>query len=171
MHQSAVYEHPVARVMTRVKRVLLFALLWWLLTEGRAEAWGMGVVLVVVAALLSVSLAPPVAWSLPGALRFVPYFIWRSLAGGVDVARRALSPARPLQPAVIEYSLRLSLPRSRLFMAGIISLLPGTLCTEIRDDKLWVHILDRRGDFQRDLGILEQKVAGLFRDENRPEAG
>lgn len=166
MHQSAVYEQPVARVMTLVKRVLLFALLWWLLTEGRVDAWGVGAVLVVATAWLSVSLAPPVAWSLPGALRFVPYFIWHSLVGGVDVARRALSPARPLQPDIIEYPLRLSLPRSRLFMAGIISLLPGTLCTEIIGDKLWVHLLDRRGDFQRDLRILEQKVAGLFRDKN-----
>lgn len=167
MQQQAVYASPAARAVAFVKRALLFALIWWLLTEGRVDAWGMGVLLVLIGAALSLSLAPPVGWSLSGLLRFMPFFVRYSLVGGVDVAKRAFSPGMPLQPAMIEYPLALTLPQSRLFMAAVISLLPGTLCAEVQDDKLWVHVLDQRNDIQGELKVLERKVASLFRYERQ----
>lgn len=167
MQQQEVDAPPRVSVTAFIKRVLLFALIWWLLTEGRADAWGMGVLLVLIGASLSVSLAPPVGWSLSGLLRFLPFFVRYSLVGGVDVAKRALSIGMPLQPAIIEYPLALTLPQSRLFMAGVISLLPGTLCAEVQDDKLWVHVLDKRHDIQGELNVLECKVAALFHQERQ----
>lgn len=165
MQQPFVYTTPRVRVVAFVKRVLLFALIWWLLTEGQSDAWGMGVWLVLIGAALSVSMAPPVGWSLFGVLRFIPFFVRYSLVGGVDVARRAFSRRMALQPAIIEYPLALALPQSRLFMLGVISLLPGTLSAEVQDDKLWVHVLDRRNNIQGDLQVLERRVASLFRHE------
>lgn len=165
MQQQFVYATPRVRVAAFVKRVLLFALIWWLLTEGQNDAWGMGVWLVLIGAMLSVWMAPPVGWSLFGVLRFVPFFVRYSLVGGVDVARRAFSRHMALQPAIIEYSLALALPQSRLFMLGVISLLPGTLSAEVQDDKLWVHVLNQGNDIQGDLQVLERRVASLFRHE------
>lgn len=167
MQQQAVYASPGARAVALVKRALLFALIWWLLTEGRTDAWGMGGLLVLVGAALSLSLAPPVGWSLRGLLRFVPFFVRYSLVGGIDVAKRAFSPAMPLQPAMIEYPLALTLPQSRLFMAAVISLLPGTLCADVQEDKLWVHVLDRGNAIEDELKALERRVARLFRHERR----
>lgn len=171
MRQQVVDASPRVSVTAFIKRVLLFALIWWLLTEGRSDAWGMGVLLVLIAAALSLSLAPPVGWSLSGLLRFLPFFVRYSLVGGVDVAKRAFSIGMPLQPAIIEYPLALTLPQSRLFMAGVISLLPGTLCAEVQDDKLWVHVLDQRNDIQGELKVLERKVAALFRHERQLDRG
>lgn len=165
MQQQIVYASPRVRGAAFVKRALLFALIWWLLTEGRNDAWDMGVWLVLIGAALSVLMAPPVGWSLFGVLRFIPFFVRYSLVGGVDVARRAFSRRMELQPAIIEYSLALTLPQSRLFMVGVISLLPGTLSAEVQDDKLWVHVLDQRSDIQGELEVLERKVASLFRHE------
>lgn len=165
MQQQIGYASPRVRVAAFVKRVLLFALIWWLLTEGQNDTWSMGVWLVLIGAILSVSMAPPVDWSLFGVLRFIPFFVRYSLVGGVDVARRAFSRRMALQPAIIEYPLSLSLPQSRLFMVGVISLLPGTLSAEVQDEKLWVHVLDQGNDIQADLQVLERRVASLFRHE------
>jgi len=71
-------------------RAVLFALLWWMLTEGAADSWLVGAPVVVLAALASGVLLPGTSWSLPGLLRFIPFFLWHSLRGGVDVAGRAL---------------------------------------------------------------------------------
>lgn len=166
MQQQSVYASPRARVVAFVKRVPLFALIWWLLTEGQSDAWSMGVWLVLAVAALSVSLAPPAGWSLFGILRFIPFFARYSLVGGIDVAKRAFSRHMALQPAIIEYPLRLSLPHSRLFMAGVISLLPGTLTAEVKDDKLWIHVLDQGNDIHGELEILERRVASLFLHEH-----
>ena len=149
-------------------RLLLFALLWWLLSGGAADSWYVGGVIVLLVTLLSVTLAPPQPWSLGGVLRFIPFFIRQSIGGGVDVARRALSPAMPLRPAIIDYRLSLSLPRSRLFMAAVISLLPGTLCADLQQQRLRVHVLDRGYDVQRELAQLEYYVAAIFREEISP---
>lgn len=165
MQQKMVHAAPRVRAADFVKRVLLFALIWWLLTEGRSDAWGMGVWLVLTGAVLSVSLAPPAGWSLFGLLRFIPFFVRYSLVGGVDVAKRAFSRRMALQPAIIEYPLALSLPQSRLFMAGVVSLLPGTLSAEVQNDKLWVHVLDQGNDIHDALQALERRVASLFLHE------
>lgn len=149
-------------------RLLLFALLWWLLSGGAADSWYVGGVIVLLVTLLSVALAPPRAWSLAGLLRFIPFFIRHSISGGVDVARRALSPAMPLQPELIDYRLSLSLSQSRLFMAGVISLLPGTLCADLQEERLLVHVLDRDSDYQRELARLERYVAAIFREDVSP---
>lgn len=163
MQQPIVYALPRFSIMTFIKRVLLFALIWWLLIEGQSDAWGIGAWLVLAGAVLSLSMAPPVDWSLLGVLRFIPFFIRYSLVGGVDVAKRAFTPHMGLQPAIIEYPLALVLPQSRLFMVGVISLLPGTLSAEVQGDKLWVHVLDQRNDIQGELELLERRVASLFR--------
>jgi multicomponent Na+:H+ antiporter subunit E len=165
MQQPIVYALPRFSITIFIKRVLLFALIWLLLTEGRSDAWGIGAWLVLVGAALSVSLAPPLGWSLYGVLRFIPFFFRYSLIGGVDVARRAFSRRMALQPAIIEYPLALTLSESRLFMVGVISLLPGTLSAEVQGDKLWVHVLDQRNDIQGELELLECRVASLFRHE------
>jgi len=73
-------------------RIALFSLLWWILTEGTINSWLVGAPMVVFAVLASEALLPAVSWSVSGIVRFVPFFLWRSLNGGVDVARRALQP-------------------------------------------------------------------------------
>lgn len=95
-------------------------------------------------------------------LRFVPFFAYCSLKGGVDVAGRAFSPRLPLTPAMLDYSLRLPKGTARVFFANIVSLLPGTLSTDIRGDTLMVHVLDNTSPVFEQLQRLEVAVARLF---------
>ena len=143
-------------------RAVLFALLWWILTEGATNSWLVGVPVVLLAVLASEVLLPGVSWSLPGAVRFVPFFLWHSLYGGVDVARRALHPRLPISPELFDYRWRLPPGLPRVFMANTVSLLPGTLSAELDEEHLRVHVLDQTGTFVSGLAVVEARVARLF---------
>lgn len=143
-------------------RAVLFALMWWILTDGAMDSWLVGVPVVLFATLVSVVLLPPFFWSLTGIIRFVPFFLWRSLYGGVDVARRALHPQLPISPAMVDYRWRLPPGLPRVFMANTVSLLPGTLSAELNEEHLRVHVLDQTGAFVSELTIIEGRVARLF---------
>lgn len=145
-------------------RLLGFALLWMVLTGGAADSWSAGGLAVATAALASLALRPERPWRvrLGGALRFVPFFVRQSLRGGLDVTRRAFSPALPLDPVLVEHSLRLPPGTARLFLLNTVSLLPGTLSADLRGDLLLVHGLDASLPLVEDLRRLETLVAELF---------
>ncbi len=144
-------------------RTVLFALAWWILAGGAMDSWLIGVPAVLVATVASLVLLPPISFSPVGIVRFASYFLWRSLYGGVDVARRAMHPGLPVSPGLIEHEWRLPPGLPRVFMANVVSLQPGTLSMELGDDCLRVHVLDERGDFLPELEKVEGKVAAIFR--------
>jgi multicomponent Na+:H+ antiporter subunit E len=94
---------------------------------------------------------------------FVPFFLWHSLKGGVDVAWRAFHPRLPITPELIEYPLRLPPGLPRVILVNTVSLLPGTLSAELGGQVLKVHVLDSLGDFLAELETLEQRVGCMFR--------
>jgi len=143
-------------------RAVLFALMWWILTDGAIDSWLVGTPVVLFATGVSVLLLPPLSWSLTGIAQFIPFFLWRSLYGGVDVARRALHPRLPISPGLIDHRWRLPPGLPRVFMANTVSLLPGTLSVELGANCLQVHVLDERKDFLPELKKVEQRVAAMF---------
>lgn len=143
-------------------RAVVFALLWWILTAGAVESWLVGVPVVLIATLVSMALLPVFSWSLTGVVCFVPFFVWQSLRGGVDVAWRAFHPRMPITPGLIEYPLHLSPGLPRVFFVNTVSLLPGSLCAELGVDCLIVHVLDTRKNDLSELMMVEQAVARMF---------
>lgn len=143
-------------------RTAVFALLWWILTQGTMGSWLVGTPVVMLATLVSMALLPPFHWSLTGIVRFLPFFLWYSLRGGADVGWRAFHPNVPINPALIDYPLRLPPGIVRVFMANIVNLLPGTLCAELNANYLKVHVLDTGKDVLLELMAVEQVVARIF---------
>ncbi|WP_417344507.1 Na+/H+ antiporter subunit E [Ferrimonas sp.] len=143
-------------------RAAAFALLWWMLSDGAMASWWVGVPVVLLATWVSMKLVAPFSFSPVGFARFVPHFIWYSLRGGVDVAWRAFHPRRPLAPTLIDFPLRLPSGMARVFMANTVSLLPGTLSTELRTGLLRVHVLDGRKTVIPELLELERIIALVF---------
>jgi multicomponent Na+:H+ antiporter subunit E len=151
-------------------RLVAFALLWWLLTSGQQAAALFGAPFVVIAAILSTlsrfrarpnrGLLHPVA---PLALlRLVGFFLWHSLLGGIDVAVRAFRRPLPLTPDLVDYALRLPPGPATVLMSGLVSLMPGTLAV-ICEGHLRVHVLDRHGQWHRDLERLERRIGAVYR--------
>lgn len=143
-------------------RLILFAVLWWAITEAAIGSWYVGVPVVVIATWVSLKLVPGFALSLSAVLRFIPFFLWHSLRGGVDVAQRALLPRLAIEPGMVDYHWRLPAGLARVFMANIVSLLPGTLSAELGETTLHLHVLDITADISGELEIIEQRVADIF---------
>lgn len=145
-------------------RFATLALLWTALTEGDLGTAWLGFLAILAATLSSLVLLPPSGahWSVAGAARFAGFFFRRSLAGGVDVALRALRPALDLNPALVEYEMRLPAGGARVVLANTVSLLPGTLSAEVRGGRLLVHTLDAAPGLREELRRAEQAVSGLL---------
>lgn len=139
---------------------LTFAALWAVLADG--QGWSVGIPFILLAAVASCLVAPMSRWSFAGLARFLPYFIWNSLRGGVDVAIRVLHPKLPVEPALVHYELRLDDTAARVMMADTVTLLPGTLSADLDDHVLVVHVLNASVPFTALLEVLEQRVADLF---------
>ena len=145
-----------------VSRGGLYALLWWILTDGAAGSWWIGVPAVLFALVASTALLPPAHFRWHEFLRFMPLFLIRSLRGGTDVAWRAFHPRMPIAPKLIDYPLRLPPGLPRVFMANAVSLLPGTLSADLNRSVLKIHVLDGRTGFLSEIEFVEQGVARIF---------
>ena len=84
-------------------RAVLFAGLWWGLTEGEVDSWLVGVPAVIGATVASLLLRTEAGgrWRLVGTMQFVVFFVVESLRAGVDVARRAVT--LNIEPQIIKY--------------------------------------------------------------------
>jgi multicomponent Na+:H+ antiporter subunit E len=139
--------------------------LWWgVLTGWVAGSWLVGVPVVVVATAVSWVLMPRLSWrwGWRGALRFGWGFLWGSLRGGIDVARRALHPRMPLRPGLVRLVLKLPEGGARVFLALVVSLLPGTLSVRLEGDELVVHGLDVGMGVEGEVRKVERLVARML---------
>lgn len=145
-------------------RMALLASLWWIIVQGRADAWLVGLPAVVLATMASVNLSghglPRV--SLVGLFGFVALFLRESISGGIDVARRTLTPKLNIQPGFRRYRVHLNDPLGRVLFINCISLLPGTLAADFDGDHVDLHMLDSRVNPEPELLRLEQAIASLF---------
>ncbi|WP_198265234.1 Na+/H+ antiporter subunit E [sulfur-oxidizing endosymbiont of Gigantopelta aegis] len=144
-------------------RGVFFSFLWLILTEGVISSLLVGIPVVLLATWSSVLLLPPITLSLLGILKFIPFFLWHSLLGGVDTARRVLRFRMQISPGMHDYPWSLPPGMPRVFMANTVSLFPGTMSAELTEDYLRVHVLDDSSDFISELRAVEQSVAILFK--------
>jgi multicomponent Na+:H+ antiporter subunit E len=164
MPESAAVKEKRRNGQRTILRLIFFGALWGVLTRGAGSSWIFGMPAILAAALLRFDRGPRITWRwrLKGALRFIPYFLWHSLRGGIDVSRRALHPRRPLDPALVFHPLRLPPGPARVFPANTFNLLPGTLSAELAQGWLTVHMLDARLTNVMELQRVEEQVAALF---------
>jgi len=147
-------------------RAAVFALIWWVLAEGRMDGWGVGVVSVLLAAAVSLILSP----TTPGGLvwRRLPGFAWfflrESLKGGLQVAWLAFRPTNRLAPAILALPLSLPPGPQRVLFVNTLNLLPGTLGVELEEATLHLHVLDARQPVAEEVGALQARIARLYGD-------
>ncbi len=73
-------------------------------------------------------------------------FIWELLKSNIDVARRVISPKLPINPGIVKVKTRLKSPLGRAFLANSITLTPGTLTVEMKDEYFYIHWIDVTSD-------------------------
>lgn len=145
-------------------RLLLFAGLWWVLAEGRNDAWLPGGAVVLAAAWASVRLGRPasVSISLTGLAGFLRFFLWSSIRGGIQVADMALRGPTALRPALIELSVNLPPGGERVLLVNTLSLMPGSVGVDLQGATLQLHVLDAGLPVVTDVQALEAAIGRLF---------
>lgn len=147
------------------RALVALAVLWWLLSAGSWQAWVLGVPSVLLAWLAYRQLRGKrhtfnVAWL--GVAQFIPYFLWQSLRGGLDVAWRVWLPRVPVEPHFLTYPLQLPAGTARAVFVYTVGLLPGTLSVEMQEGQLLIHALNPSVEAHAELAALEQRIAALF---------
>ena len=144
-----------------VGRLAALSVVWLVLVDGATSSWWIGGPLVLVVAVMPRK-RPSFSIVWREIFRFIPFFMSRSVSGGIDVAWRALHPKRPLHPALIEYPLMLPPGLPQVVMANVVNLLPGTLTAELKVAALQVHVIDQRTSYFDELTAVEGAVARIF---------
>lgn len=140
---------------------LIYTALWALFAAG--QGWTLGAPTIALAVALSLRLGlRPLAMHPIALPAFLGFFLKHMLLGGWDVARRALQPRCPLQPAWHPYPLVSQSPRVRLLLSAMVGLLPGTLASRIDGQQMRVHVLDERLPWQATIAELEGHLERLL---------
>lgn len=141
-----------------------FATLWWLLAEGRTDGWALGAAATALATWASLVLLPlrDQRISPVGVLRFLGFFVFHSLRGGVQVATMALHGRAALRPAMQEMTVTLPPGGARVLLVNSLGLMPGTLGVEQAGETLRLHVLDERLPVVAEARALEAAIEGIF---------
>lgn len=86
----------------------------------------------------------------------------------VEVAYRVLHPAMPIRPGIVKIRTRLQRPCSRTVLCNSITLTPGTLTVDIRDDGtmmvhcIYIRSLDQDEAARQIIGRFEWFIERIF---------
>ncbi len=75
-----------------------------------------------------------------------PYYIWQIIKANFDVAYRLLSPDMPIKPGFVAIKTNLKTDSGKLALANSITMTPGTLTIDAKDNTLlihWIYVKDK----------------------------
>lgn len=146
-------------------RTLAFLALWVVFIGPDLLDLAIGVFAAAAAAGTSLLLTPPVPSRLrwTAVLAVLPYFLWKSLVAGADVAWRALAWRVRVNPGFVTYPVALEAGTPRTFFAMFTSLMPGTLPCADEPGGLVYHCLDIERPVAADLARDEALLADTMK--------
>jgi multicomponent Na+:H+ antiporter subunit E len=87
--------------------------------------------------------------------------LWQVVLSNIDVARRIWNPALPIRPCWQRLDTTVSTPLEKTFYANSITLTPGTLTTDVREDHFMIHSLTPEGIEELRKGEMEKRIRRL----------
>ena len=75
-------------------------------------------------------------------LLYIVVFIKELIMSNIDVARRVVDPKLPIKPGIVKVRTKLKSKLGKIILANSITLTPGTMTTEIKDDYLYIHWIE-----------------------------
>jgi multicomponent Na+:H+ antiporter subunit E len=130
-----------------IATVLLF--ITWILLSGVATQelifGGITAVIISLIFLSRLTILGDIKLSFKAFMYGISYFFlfsWELLKSNLDVAKRVISPKLPINPGIVKVKTKLKTPLGRAFLANSITLTPGTLTVEMRDEYFYIHWID-----------------------------
>ncbi|MEM7480550.1 MAG: Na+/H+ antiporter subunit E [Acidobacteriota bacterium] len=117
----------------------------------------------------------------PRLVRYLPWLALRIVRTNIDIARRILSPAMPIQPQLVRVVAKQKTDLGRVIYANSLTLTPGTVTVDMDGEDLLVHALTQENADALGRGRMNRKVARFiegeitfeeaYGDEFRPSTG
>ncbi len=73
---------------------------------------------------------------------FLFVFFIELIKSNIDVIKRVLTPSLPINPGIVEVKTTLKSKFARMLLANTITLTPGTLTVEVKDESFFIHWID-----------------------------
>ena len=92
------------------------------------------------------------------------YLFWlmgEVVRSNIDLARRIWHPGLPIEPNWSRLDTQVSTHMEKTLYANSITLTPGTLTTDVREDHFLVHALSREGIEDLRKGEMERRILRL----------
>ncbi len=140
--------------MNKVKHsFFLFVILmifWVLFTSVEKQELITGALVSLIITLISLKMEP-----ILGDIKLTPksilfsfiylfVFIKELIISNIDVARRVIDPKLPIEPGIVKVQTKLKSKLGKMVLANSITLTPGTMTTEIKDDYLYIHWIEAK---------------------------
>ncbi len=148
MTKSSQTTNP-SKVRVSINLFISLLVIWLMLNSTLAwQVWALGVVLALIMTVLLKDAALAYAGIKINGRTFIYYFAYLGLflkelvKANLHVARLVLMPKPDLKPAIIQVKTELKTAVGRLALANSITLTPGTLVVDIKEDSLFIHCID-----------------------------
>ncbi len=100
---------------------------------------------------------------------YLIWLLWQIIKSGTYVAYLTIHPKMPINPMVVRFKSRLPNPLAKVILGNSITLTPGTLTLDIKEDYFTVHALAEDVEEELVSGDMEARVGRLYLDKCTPE--
>lgn len=97
-------------------------------------------------------------------LLYLPKLIGLIVVANIDVAERLLYPKIPISPAIVKFKFTAKKPLTKLTLANSITLTPGTLTVDVRENYFFVHCLASEHVESILKGTLQNQVYFIYEE-------
>lgn len=157
--------------MFLVRSLVLF--LFWMGLSGKMSFFHVtaGALSALVIAFFSVRKSSPktVTFSIKDSLLLVPrgliysfWLLWQILVAAVHVSLIILKPSMNLKPKFFEHRSVLQTDIAKTLFANSITLTPGTITVDIRENTLIIHRIDGESSGGIESGAMERAIAKIY---------
>ncbi len=97
----------------------------------------------------------------PRMLYYLLWLMWQVVLSNIDLVRRIWDPDLPIRPTWQRLDTKVTSSLAKTLYANSITLTPGTLTTDVREDHFMVHSLSPDGIEELRKGGMEEKIQRL----------
>ena len=94
-------------------------------------------------------------------LTYLPWLMWQILKSNLQVCRIILNPRLPISPTLIRVHASQKTDTGKVIYANSITLTPGTISLDLRDDTILVHALTQETAAGVETGEMDRRVSRL----------
>jgi multicomponent Na+:H+ antiporter subunit E len=98
-------------------------------------------------------------------IKYIPWLLYQIVLSNIYVARLVMSPKMPIEPYMIRVKVRLKKDISIVTYANSITLTPGTITADIKEEEFYVHCISKKVADDLLTGEMENKAAYIFMED------